>query len=688
MFSILAALFLWPAVIYPHEFLSTPLPQATDFLVTHLPYAQYVHYSWINFHQIPLWNSLLFSGQPFAADPLSGYGYLPNWLGFFFPVPATFNLLFWLHLTWAGCGVYYFLKTEDLVSGAAFPAAVAFMGTPKLIAYIGVGQVSLVYAVCWTPWLLLAVRWMLPSGGWWRGLPGAACLAVITLADVRWGFFAGLLAVAYGLTRVEWRKAGLWRAFQALATLVIFEVILTASLSLPLIEFMQVSRRNNLSLEQLSLFSITPSSWIGLLAPQIGVIYELVIYMGLAPLLLALVGLSRRRWFWGIVLLAAVLYSAGQSGFIFPLLTSILPGLSWLRVPSRAWFIVALAVSLLAGYGFDHLLKIPPTQVYPKVLRYLPIAGSLFFILIASGLTILSHQFFTGIWTLAVLFPMAMLLHRLFATGTLDTQVAPLVLTAFILADLLWVNSFELAHYPLPAATPAVEWLSQKQAVELSRVYSPDYSLPMPNLLQQVNGVDPLHLDSYANFIRRASKINGGEYSVSLPDIYLDANTSPQVRQAAALPDANMFGLLNTRYLAAQIAIKAPGWKWVQDFGDVHVYENTKFRGRAWLDGGDVAIDLWSPDRIVLQTNGAAGELTLSEIAYPGWQVSVDGNARPVKIVESLLRAVDVPAGAHQVEFVFRPWRVYLGWGLSFLGWIGILGSFIFVWRRWQVQGV
>ena len=56
----------------------------------------------------------------------------------------------------------------------------------------------------------------------------------------------------------------------------------------------------------------------------------------------------------------------------------------------------------------------------------------------------------------------------------------------------------------------------------LFRVYSPSYSIPMPNLLQQANGVDPLHLAKYADYIGKASGISTGGYSVSLPDIYID----------------------------------------------------------------------------------------------------------------------------------------------------------------------
>ena len=40
-------------------------------------------------------------------------------------------------------------------AGPAFFGGVVFAGTPKLIAHLGAGHVTLVFAVAWTPWLLL-----------------------------------------------------------------------------------------------------------------------------------------------------------------------------------------------------------------------------------------------------------------------------------------------------------------------------------------------------------------------------------------------------------------------------------------------------------------------------------------------------------------------------------------------------
>ena len=50
-----------------------------------------------------------------------------------------------------------------------------------------------------------------------------------------------------------------------------------------------------------------------------------------------------------------------------------------------------------------------------------------------------------------------------------------------------------------------------------------------------------------------------------------------------------------------------------------------------------------------------SGFLVLSELYYPGWQVYVDGVQKPLYATNLTMRGVFVPAGTHQVEFVYEP---------------------------------
>jgi hypothetical protein len=69
----------------------------SDLLISHLPNAVFIHNALGEWGQIPLWNPTIYSGAPFAADPLSGMTYLPSWIAVAYPVPLTFNLLVLLH---------------------------------------------------------------------------------------------------------------------------------------------------------------------------------------------------------------------------------------------------------------------------------------------------------------------------------------------------------------------------------------------------------------------------------------------------------------------------------------------------------------------------------------------------------------------------------------------------------------
>jgi hypothetical protein len=79
------------------------------------------------------------------------------------------------------------------------------------------------------------------------------------------------------------------------------------------------------------------------------------------------------------------------------------------------------------------------------------------------------------------------------------------------------------------------------------------------------------------------------------------------------------------------------------------------------LPGGTVApesraqISRYEPTRLVIDTAApTATVLVVSEMFYPGWEATVDGQAVPIKVADYLLRGVALPVGQHTVEMRYR----------------------------------
>ena len=109
-FLFVSSLYLGELVFHPDQLLVWRGAEYSDILISHWPNAFYFKESLNTWGQIPLWNSMILSGMPFAGDPLSGIWYPPNWLTLITPIQLAFNLLFWLHLAWTGWGMYHWMK--------------------------------------------------------------------------------------------------------------------------------------------------------------------------------------------------------------------------------------------------------------------------------------------------------------------------------------------------------------------------------------------------------------------------------------------------------------------------------------------------------------------------------------------------------------------------------------------------
>ena len=130
---------------------------------------------------------------PFAANPLAGLFYLPGWFAIIFPLPEGISVILSAHAVFATWGMYLYLKEENLGEISAIAGGLVMGLMPKVAAHYGAGHVSMIYAICWTPWLLLVSR--KDQKGWKTGIVAAA----LFLADPRWAVYAGIMWITHDI---------------------------------------------------------------------------------------------------------------------------------------------------------------------------------------------------------------------------------------------------------------------------------------------------------------------------------------------------------------------------------------------------------------------------------------------------------------------------------------------------------
>jgi hypothetical protein len=91
-------------------------------------------------------------------------------------------------------------------------------------------------------------------------------------------------------------------------------------------------------------------------------------------------------------------------------------------------------------------------------------------------------------------------------------------------------------------------------------------------------------------------------------------------------------------------------------------------RGGAAATEGGARVTRYEPNRVDVRTKaGGPAVLVLGETHYPGWRAYLDGRSVGVLRVNYAQRGVYVPAGEHEVQFVYRPKSVYIGLLVSLL---------------------
>lgn len=693
---LLAALaYLSPLAASPDGVLFWVGGQYSDLLIAHYPSAELIRTSLTTSGEVPLWNPLILGGAPFAADPLAGLFYPPAWLAVLVPGALGFNLLFILHLAWAGWGMAAWVESAGGSRRAGLIAGLAVCGAPKLIGHIGLGHLGLVMAFAWTPWAAraagAAARAAVSGDRPW--LPAALRAGAVTgasfLADPRWAPPLAMAAclwaavcLATGPRPAGWARRALRAALAGAGA----AAGLAAPLALPLAEFARLSSRAALTAAEASEMALPPARLLGILIPDPGGWPEWLAFAGGATLVLAAAGLAarpRRAAFFGGLTLLGLLLALGPATPLHGL-AAALPGGAWLRVPARYLLLASVGWAGLAAQGWEAWSSAAGAARARARLAAAAAATGVIGLCVASAASAPARTGPLAIAAAAALLGVVLMHVRADAP---EREAAGLRRRAPLVAGVwLVLMALELSLFgrTLIAARPAVEVLSEREglvgalveAAQGGRVFSPSYSVPQQTAarfgLERADGVHPLQLRTSLDFLAHAAGFETAGYSVTVPPF---PDGDPHADWGPRL-DAELLGLLAVQVVASEYALDAPGLEPIGIRQGVHLLSNPSARPRAWVESTD---GTWRAAQVLersanhLSVRAAGpGLLVLSEVAHPGWRARLDGRPATIETAHGLLRAVRLPEGEHRIDLRFAPPLPAIG-GVLALSTIGLL---------------
>lgn len=552
-----------------------------DTLVDHLTAAIFFRQSLLEGQQFPGWRDTIMAGQPFAGISLYKTAYPLQWLLLLLEPVSYLNVAFLLHMIIAGVGMACWARALGLAKAAQVFTVLAFVFAPKTIGHAA-GHFDFIYALAWWPWLMYAVKRLVERPALSAALWLTLFAALMFLADIRLSFFGFSLALAYMIYETVRRKRV--RTLGWGGVVLIGVVILTLSVTLPVLIWSPYISRNHLTLLDAANDSLPFELLIGTLVPLPGVTdVEWITYFGLPVLGLAIIAVLkdwRKHGFWLASIGVALLYALGIHTPFWTLLVRLFPLLLWFRVPARAWFVIAFVMPILAGYGLQVVMEFADQQFTPRrktvllgkrILRILvPTFG-----LIGVIIPLVAPLPFKYLVNLTLGFIVGGALTAYLGLRLLNRTIRPrtfllllLVCTFVDLGATGWARvQWRGVEVWLDPYQPLAERLVAENAY---RVYSPTNSLPQHVAelyhLRLFGGISPFIFDGVVAAVSQGGGFPNTDYFIALPPD-LTASESANINTA-------VLGEWGVTHVVAAYELHQPNLQLLDRINGVYVYAN------------------------------------------------------------------------------------------------------------------
>ncbi|MBW8011440.1 MAG: YfhO family protein [Chloroflexi bacterium] len=466
--------------------------------------------------------------------------------------------------------------------------------------------------------------------------------------------------------------------------------------------------------------------------------WEDAVYIGLLPLLLALAAVFRRvktrihariTWFMVGVAVIAFALALGDNTPFYPWLYRNIPTFDLFQAPARFTIWAVFALALLAGLGVEGWRR---PQGWALYWGRLGTAGA-FSVLLGAGLGWYLFSNSSGNMGEAkpTIFP-ALALAGLIGVGIgIINLIAPAkdqalpskkwvwMVVVLVSIDMLAAGwglnpGTDLSLYTAsPANTDEIRdlagshriYISQEQEFDLKYERFLSYEtfeleeawlnmravlLPNSNLLDGIssaNNFDPFIPGRYARWMKKLDNTSAQIQAQMLTrmDVAVVEHIDPD--RAFGVRFDQIGGGARLRWLpCAQFAQDGDA---ALDFilsgeldpQEIVVLEAEGSEISPCNNSQDVEVRLLAEGANFVTAKVEAlqdGWLVLADVWYPGWVVKVDGESGTLLRADYLFRGVEVPAGSHTVEFIYRPTSFYFGASIGIIAWL-FLG---FGWQR------